>query len=335
LSLANVRFWESNLIVSLFVLALPLALILFVLNLGCVMPYLLSRRRRKLRRVEARLEDGSLSVDQVVASQNVIAEIGPKDAENQVLLTAHHDSISSKLPMRVSIVCAMAGTVGFLLYSVFYLIHVITGSFPDLAFPLVVILALISLVGLEVYFVARLFKGNASHGTIDDGTGVAILLELAKLLKDHEIAGTRFTFGFFGAEESGLVGSAHYYMHRTIDKTKLHVISIDMIGEKPPLAYVKGIFLVGKRRMDAAFNQQLVSIAKALGIEVKGKSFPYPGSDFGHFMLGGGCRTNWLINGSRMIHSRRDNLSNVNQALVNDALNLLVAYLLREGGTKG
>ena len=114
-----------------------------------------------------------------------------------------------------------------------------------------------------------------------------------------------------------------------MDEIKPHVISIDMIGEKPPLSYVKGIFPVIKQRMDPAFNEQIVSLAQALDIKIKGRNFPYPGSDFGHF-LDGGCRANWFINRSCLIHSKRDTLRNVNQELVNDALKLMVAYLLQE-----
>jgi Zn-dependent M28 family amino/carboxypeptidase len=183
-----------------------------------------------------------------------------------------------------------------------------------------------------VSFLSRLFRGNASHGIIDDGTGVAILLELARFVQERQIPGTRFTFGFFGAEEAGLVGSAHTYGSQPLDKDRLHVISVDMIGEKPPLSYVKAIYPVRQRKMDAAFNEQIASIAGELGIEVKGKTFPYPGSDFGHFLLDAGVKTNWLISQSRLIHSKRDNLDNVNQALVQDALTLVVGYLLEQEG---
>ena len=334
LSLANIQFLDSNLAISLLVLSLPLALILTVLNMNRVMRYFFGRRRKKLQQVETQINDGTLSVDQVITSQNVIAEIGPEDAEKQILFTAHFDSISSKIPMRVMTPGILVGFMGLILYSLLYLANVITGllfelNFMALYFPIFATFALVTLALLEIYFLARLFRGNESHGIIDDGTGVAILLELAKFVKNHEIPDHKFTFGFFGAEESGLVGSAHYYINHAIDKSKLHVISIDMIGERPPLAYVKGIYPVRRLHMDPAFNTQIESIARAFDIEIKGKSFPYPGSDFGHFLLDGGCTTNWLISQSRLIHSKLDNLSNVSEELVIDALKLMVAYLLR------
>jgi len=328
LSLANLQFWENNPIISIFVLTLPLVLILVMLNIDQVMMYFFGRQRRKILQVAQKIEDGTLSDNEVITSQNIIAEIGPKDADRQVLFTAHYDSISSKVPIRLMNLSAILGMIGLVIYSLLYLFQLLPGISLELSFNFLTIFALILLTSLEIFFLARLFRGNESHGIIDDGTGVAILLELTKFMKTHEIPGYRFTFGFFSAEESGLIGSAYFYMNHIFDKTKLHVISIDMIGERAPLSYVKGIYPIRRRLMNPGFNEQIASIARRLEIEIKGKTYPYPGSDFGHFMLDGGCKTNWLISGSRLIHSKTDNLDNVNETLVKDALKLMVAYLL-------
>jgi hypothetical protein len=334
LSLVNLQFWESNLTLSIVILVFPLFLILAVFNFDQVMKYFFGRQRRKLLQVASKMEDRTLPIDQVITSQNVFAEVGPENTEKQVLFTAHFDTISSIIPMRLMNICAMLGFIGLILISLLYLANVITASsldlnFLELYFPFFVPFALIVLVLFEVFFLARLFRGNESHGIIDDGTGVAILLELAKFLKNHKTPGYKFTFGFFGAEESGLMGSAYHYTNHVLDRNKLHVISIDMIGERPPLSYVKGIYPIRRRQMDPTFNAEIASIARVLDIEIKGENFPYPGSDFGHFMLDGNCTTNWLINGSHLIHSKHDNLSNVNEPLVKDALKLMIAYLLQ------
>jgi uncharacterized membrane protein len=298
------------------------------------MRYFFARNRKKLKQVETKIKDQSLGMDQVVTSRNVIAGTGPENPEVELLFTAHFDSISSKIPMQVMTSSAIVGFFGLLLYSTLYLANVLTGiylglNFMALYFPFVAIFALIFLAALLIFTTARFFRGNDSHGIIDDGTGIAILLELAKFVQNHNIPGYKFTFGFFGSEESGLIGSAYYYLSRKIDKHKLHVISIDMIGEKPPLSYIKSIYPIRKRHMDPMFNEQIESIAQSFDIKIKGKSFPYPGSDFGHFFLDGECTTNWIINGSKLIHSKRDNLSILNEELVNGALKLMVAWLLQ------
>jgi putative aminopeptidase FrvX len=206
---------------------------------------------------------------------------------------------------------------------------IVDGNFIAANLPAYAVFASILAVLLGIVFLSRSLRSNKSHGIIDDGTGVAILLELSKLVKARPIPGYKFIFGFYGSEESGLIGSTYDYMKREIDKDRLRVISVDMIGEKPPLAYVKKIALIRGAIMDPTLNEQIVSIAESLDIEIEGKNFPYSGSDFAPFMLLGGCRANWIINRSRLIHSKNDHLGNVNEILVNDAMKLIAGYLLQ------
>jgi putative aminopeptidase FrvX len=294
------------------------------------MRYFSNRRIMRLKKVEEQSMDGTLDPDQVITSRNVIAEIGPADAEQQILFTAHFDSISSTIPTRLMMISMLIGFVGALVYSVLYLVNMIVdGNFIAANLPAYAVFASILAVLLGIVFLSRSLRSNKSHGIIDDGTGVAILLELSKLVKARPIPGYKFIFGFYGSEESGLIGSTYDYMKREIDKDRLRVISVDMIGEKPPLAYVKKIALIRGAIMDPTLNEQIVSIAESLDIEIEGKNFPYSGSDFAPFMLLGGCRANWIINRSRLIHSKNDHLGNVNEILVNDAMKLIAGYLLQ------
>lgn len=331
LSLVNIRFWGNNPVVSLAVLGLPLALILGVLNFGRVMSYFSGRRMRDLKKVEKEFDAGRLKPDQVITSCNVTAEIGPEDAAQQILFTAHFDSISSRIPTRVTMISMMLGVIGVMVYSVLYAANTFGEvNFIAANFQAYVMFALVLVLLLGLFFTSRFLKSNDSHGIIDDGTGVAILLELAKFVQAHPIPAHQFIFGFYGAEENGVIGSTYDYIHRAVDKNKLRVISVDMIGEKAPLAYVKRLGLMRKARMEPGFNEQIDSIAKTLDIKIEGKNFPYPGSDFAPFMLDGGCSANWLINRSRLIHSKHDQLGNVDESLVKDALKLMVAYLLQK-----
>jgi len=335
LSLVNVKYWNSNRIVSWIVLLVPAALFLAILNFGRLTRFFSDRRIKGLRKVEKERKEGTQNPDQVITSRNVIVEIGPEQAEQHILFTAHFDSIASRIPMRLMTISMMLGFIGLLIYSVLYLINMfVESNFIEASFPAFVVFASVLAMVLGILFASRSLRSNQSHGIIDDGTGVAILLELAKFVKTHPLPGRKFIFGFYGSEESGLIGSTYDFIKREIDPNRLRVISVDMIGEKPPLAYVKRIALVRGARMDPVFNQQIVSTAEALGIVIEGKNFPYPGSDFAPFMLAGGCSANWLINRSRLIHSKNDHLGNVNEELVNDALKLIVACLLPKEGRK-
>lgn len=331
LAILNPPWWSSSPILRVLGWLLPVALVLMFVFMDAFMTWTLSKQRQRLAELDDKIASGKVTAERIVESQNVIASLGPEDAEREVLFTAHFDSISSALPMGVSSICRLGGLTGLLLYGLFSLANEIAWDRLAFAEPYAVGVGVAGIALIGVTALARLFRGNTSHGVIDDGTGVAILLELARHLKANPLPNTRFTFGFFSGEEAGLIGSTCYYLNRKVDPAKLRVMTVDMIGEKPPLAYVKGIFVVRKRKMNPEVNAQLIAVAEALGIKLKGRSFPYPGSDFAHFLLHGGCQANWLINSSKMIHSNKDHLGNVNETLVVDALRLMVGWLESRG----
>ena len=334
LTLLNILFFTNFWLIGLITLSLPLVIVIVLFRFESVMKYFFRKSKKGLEKLEASISQQKVTDQEerrVQTSQNIIAEIGEKDTSHHILFTAHFDSISSNLPMKFTKILEIVGFVAFLLFSLLYGVNFLGEWFVEWDFmnfltPTFVFLLLTMLIALEILLVSRSFRGNESHGIIDDGTGVAILLELAKFLKIQNISDYRFTFGFFSAEEAGLIGSSYYHRNTKMDKNT-HVISVDMIGEKAPLAYVKGINPVIKTKMNSEFNEHLVSIAKTLDIELKGNNFVYPGSDFAHWLYDG-YKTNWLINGSKFIHSNQDILENVDKSLVIDALKLLIAYLI-------
>jgi hypothetical protein len=99
-----------------------------------------------------------------------------------------------------------------------------------------------------------------------------------------------------------------------------------MIGEKGPVTYVRALFPIKKKLLYQDFNDKIEAVAHNLGIEVKGTNFMYSGSDFAHWFFDG-YKTNWFISGSSLIHSKNDNLANIDSNLVNDTLKLILEYL--------
>ena len=69
-------------------------------------------------------------------------------------------------------------------------------------------------------------------GINDNGTGVALMLELARLMAEDEAPENRVRFAFWGAEEIGLVGSLDYLQN--VDESELDGfvanLNFDMIG---------------------------------------------------------------------------------------------------------
>ncbi len=335
LSLINILYLENNLIVSIVILSAPTTALLVLFKLNFFVKYFLSRKAKQMQKLEDKIRNHALTEKEkahIMTSKNIIADVGTPEAENHILFTAHIDTISSKLSIRFIKNLGILGTISFGAYSGAYLLNIFSDFFLHWNFmmefiPLFIILLILVYASLGILFISQSMRSNESHGIIDDGTGIAILLELAKFVKDQNIQNRKFIFGFFGAEEAGLIGSSNYYHKTQFDKNKLHVISFDMIGEKTPLAYIKGINPIIKTPMDSMFNSNITEVAERLNIEIKGINFIYPGSDFAHWLFDG-YKTNWFINNSKFIHSKHDNLNNLNEKLVNNALRIIIGYLI-------
>ncbi len=75
-------------------------------------------------------------------------------------------------------------------------------------------------------------SGEIHHGADDNASGVAGLLELARIFSSHETRPRRtLVFIAFSGEEEGLLGSNYYVNHPIIPLTKtIAMINMDMIG---------------------------------------------------------------------------------------------------------
>jgi len=323
-------FW--HLIFFILVSLLPVGLIFIIFNFKWFMGYIFTRRKKRFSSIAADIESGKYPESKVIRSRNVVASVGPDDPADVIMFTAHVDSISSVFSSRTQIIFGAVGGIGFLIYSVAYIINGIAiffgVNFIKEYFLIFMLFLLLALIFLELLLISRVFRRNESSGVIDDGTGAAILLELARFIHDKrdKLKDTKFVFSFFSGEEIGLIGSLNYYLSRAFDKSRFHVISVDMVGEREPLCYIKALYPINHLPMDAGFNRDFKLVASGLGIKIKGKNFLYPGSDFAHWLIDG-YKANWFINGSRVIHTKRDNFTNANVGLVVDLFKILSAWV--------
>ncbi|HMH21707.1 MAG TPA: M20/M25/M40 family metallo-hydrolase [Puia sp.] len=69
------------------------------------------------------------------------------------------------------------------------------------------------------------------NGADDNASGVAGIIELAKLLKQSRLRNNNYLFIAFSGEELGLLGSKYFVEHPPIDlKTANYMINLDMVG---------------------------------------------------------------------------------------------------------
>jgi len=86
--------------------------------------------------------------------------------------------------------------------------------------------------------------GAIHNGADDNASGVAGLLELARIYSQNQVKeSVNFLFIAFGAEELGLVGSRYFVQHPTYDLKKIHwMLNMDMIGR---LNKETGVSIIG------------------------------------------------------------------------------------------
>ena len=69
------------------------------------------------------------------------------------------------------------------------------------------------------------------NGADDNASGVAAMIELARLLKTSSLRSNNYLFIAFSGEELGLFGSKYFVEHPTVDLAKVnYMINLDMVG---------------------------------------------------------------------------------------------------------
>lgn len=213
-------------------------------------------------------------------SKNLYAHIPAKeDISNRpiVIISAHYDSITTNLPFKLQVIIFII----YRLIVIFYVVMIIVFSvifildiFDIIPFSnsLIVIIIFTTIGGafVSIPIVYLVFTEKPSSGSIDNATGVAILIEMAKLFKKNPLEKIDLLFLWTGAEEWGLKGSkkfckTHFIsLKKKYDLDKSLNINIDMVGTYIGLLDKSGLII--KRKMNENLNDILEATAKQLQI---------------------------------------------------------------------
>ncbi len=210
-------------------------------------------------------------------SKNVIATINAKDIYPRrpaIIFSAHHDTLSQRYSMKMKIVLYISTFILFLAYFILTLILSIWSLLAlfsiiqiDNIFLLLRNISLIIGGSLLIMIIVILEnkKLDESIGSIDNASGIAILLELAKLIKKNPLEKTDVIFIWCGAEEMGYMGSKQYCLkhfeelNHDYDLDKSYNINIDMVGTYVGLVDIAGLFK--KKKINTNLNNILEASA--------------------------------------------------------------------------
>ncbi|NTU75999.1 MAG: M20/M25/M40 family metallo-hydrolase, partial [Anaerolineaceae bacterium] len=126
--------------------------------------------------------------------------------------------------------------------------------------------ALLLMVAMSLVSLFR--KRSDSPGADDNGSGVALVLEVARRFKENPLQNAEVFCAWWGAEEKGLFGSRQFVRRfdAQLDKDKLYLINADCVGVGKMLTVHTGQGVLRRKPTDPQTVLRIESIAQRLGI---------------------------------------------------------------------
>ena len=115
---------------------------------------------------------------------------------------------------------------------------------------------------------ASLGRRQDSPGADDNGSGIAVLLELGRRLREAPPPGVEVFLAFWGAEESGLFGSRQFVKHSgsAFSPERTALVNVDCVGVGEYLSVYAGQGVFRRRGTDPASMAQLEAICREQGV---------------------------------------------------------------------
>ncbi len=268
-------------------------------------------------------------------SDNILAKSFLHDGLPDVIFMAHYDSKSQTFSIRFRVLLNIIGIIAVLLSIIFIILCFLLGF--QLPAVLVFILAISSL--LPYLILIFNFTGNSSPGAVDNASGVAVVLELARILREWKGKANLF-FLLTGAEESGLAGAIRFIQkyENNFRKGRTFFINFDGISkeERPVITAKYGLLATrSSRKLERwfldIFNKHGITPRTAWLLTGAGlDSIPIALRNFDSITISCG-----KIHTAKKIHSpfdSKENLSERTLKLIGDASLELLDCIMMENG---
>lgn len=209
-------------------------------------------------------------------SANLVGTLPADEPRGLVMLSAHYDSKSQVFPVVLRAAFFIAGFGGAALLGIALLAVGVmkaagvdaTGSRAGFCVSLLPAVLLLALVFNHT--------GNRSPGALDNASGVAIILELARVLAREPLGHLEVRVVAFGCEEMGLCGSINYLEAHAgrLRARPFYMLNFDMPFSSSGTLGINTGFEVPVRRTSEKLNRLAREAAEQMGFEVRGISLP-------------------------------------------------------------
>ncbi|MFX1378496.1 MAG: M28 family metallopeptidase [Promethearchaeota archaeon] len=218
-------------------------------------------------------------------SKNIFALIKAKEKTPErplVIISAHYDSISANIPYRLQVIIFFIYRLIVVFYIIVFVVFIAIFLFDffalirlSLSNLLIIFISFSSIGGvfLSIPILYLVFRERPSSGSVDNASGIAISLELAKILKKNPLNNMDVLILWPGAEEWGLKGSRRFCkthfksLKKIYDLDNSFNINIDMVGSYIGLLNKSGIIF--RRKTNKSLNDIFGATANQLNIPLK------------------------------------------------------------------
>jgi len=277
-------------------------------------------------------------------SKNLIAKIPAKRQVSKrpvIIFSAHYDTFSANLPYKLQNVLIFIFRIIFIPYlvltfgfSIWFVVDVFSGSVNQSLIISLVIYSSIIQFSLILLIFILIYNNKKSTGSIDNASGVSILIELAKLIIENPLQNMDVLFLWSGAEEWGCLGSQNF-IERHTKELKINYnlnnsfnINLDMVGSYIGLLTGYGIFR--KKKINDTLNESLEASANKLEIPLSTfNSMINPKTDHKTFLYFSKTTKSLFqvacfhsYKDSKYIHSSEDTPDKCSQAVLNGCLDI-------------
>jgi hypothetical protein len=168
-----------------------------------------------------------------IRSKNILATFPGLEEKRPLYFVTHYDSKSQCLNLFARAGCLLLGSLAAGIFSFWVLIGVSRTWMGSISviLPAWIQGCFFVTVGLNALFIFTR-NGNDSDGAIDNASGVGVLLEVAKILREMPPKNIAPVFLFTDAEEFGLLGSLMFQRKhgKGMMDREASVINVDSVG---------------------------------------------------------------------------------------------------------
>ena len=342
---ANIEHFEftgaRRMVMRIFYTLFISYLLIFRLFLVIITYYIIKTLFARTRRLTFIKKEESKNIYTLVSARN------GSDLRPLVIFTAHYDSFASMIPykfqkvlfflFRVIVVPFLSILV--LVAALLILDIVYYESFSQYIVNLIILSSIAQFIIIAI-IVLLVYEINRAYGSIDNASGVSILIELAKEINVKPLENIDVLFLWTGAEEWGNKGAKHFYKEHKkdillkYDIANSYNINIDMVGSY--IGLVDKIGIIRKRKINENLNDLLSESAEELNIPlVKYSAQVEPRSDQIVFRKLKKVQKNFQIaffhsaKDSKFIHSSQDSPDKCSAQNLNGCLAICHKTLLK------